>query len=176
MDLSSARVLITGGSSGIGLETAKTLIAQGAKVVICGRNKGKLVAVADEIGAIAIAADVSNEVQVLTLVAEATKLLGGLDVLINNAAYGTFASLLELDTHKFQDLIATNVVGAMMVGRECAKHFVAQQSGTIVNISSTAGRAGFANGTAYVATKFALAGMTECWRAELRKQDRKSVV
>jgi 3-oxoacyl-[acyl-carrier protein] reductase len=57
----------------------------------------------------------------------------------------------------------------MMVGRECAKYFVAQQYGNIINISSTAGRAGFAGGTAYVASKFALAGMTECWRAELRK-------
>lgn len=171
MNLSEAKVLITGGSSGIGLETARHLIAQGAKVAICGRNASKLAQVADAIGAIAIPADVSKEDEVKNMVAIAIEKLGGLNVLINNAAYGTFSSLVDLETAKFQDLIATNVVGAMIVGRECAKHFSAQQQGNIINISSTAGRAGFAGGTAYVATKFALAGMTECWRAELRKSN-----
>ena len=171
MDLSKAKVLITGGSSGIGLETARHLIAQGAKVVICGRNTAKLTQVADAIGAIAITADVSNETEVKSMVETAIQALGGLDVLINNAAYGHFAPLVELEVGKFQDMIATNIVGAMVVGKECTKHFIAQKSGNIINISSTAGRAGFASGTAYVATKFALAGMTECWRAELRKHN-----
>jgi 3-oxoacyl-[acyl-carrier protein] reductase len=169
MNLSEAKVLITGGSSGIGLETARHLIAQGAKVAICGRNASKLVQVAEAIGAIALPADVSKENDVQSMVTSAIEKLGGLNVLVNNAAYGQFGMLTDLETHTFQDLIATNVVGAMMVGRECAKYFVAQQYGNIINISSTAGRAGFAGGTAYVASKFALAGMTECWRAELRK-------
>jgi 3-oxoacyl-[acyl-carrier protein] reductase len=65
----------------------------------------------------------------------------------------------------------TNVLGAMMVGRESARHFVGQRYGNIVNISSTAGQRGFANGTAYCASKFALHGMTECWRAELRQHN-----
>jgi 3-oxoacyl-[acyl-carrier protein] reductase len=59
----------------------------------------------------------------------------------------------------------------MLVARESAKHFVEKGRGNIVNISSTAGSKGFANGTSYVATKFALGGMTECWRAELRKHN-----
>jgi 3-oxoacyl-[acyl-carrier protein] reductase len=57
----------------------------------------------------------------------------------------------------------------MMVARESAKHFVAQNTGNIVNIASTAGQRGYAGGTTYVSTKFALSGMTDCWRAELRK-------
>ncbi len=171
MNLSEAKVLITGGSSGIGLETARQLIAQGAKVAICGRNASKLTQIAEAIGAIAIPADVSQEGEVKSMVATAIEKLGGLNVLVNNAAFGAFSPLVELETAKFQEIIATNVVGAMMVGRECAKHFSAQQNGNIINIASTAGRAGFAGGTAYVASKFALAGMTECWRAELRKSN-----
>lgn len=171
MNLSEAKVLITGGSSGIGLETARQLISQGAKVAICGRNASKLTQVAEAIGAIAIPADVSKEEDVKNMVSTAIEKLGGLDVLINNAAYGHFAMLTDLETSKFQELIATNVIGAMMVGKECATYFSTQKYGNIINISSTAGRAGFAGGTAYVATKFALAGMTECWRAELRKSN-----
>jgi len=171
MNLSETKVLITGGSSGIGLETARHLIAQGAKVAICGRNADKLQQIAAAIGAIAIPADVSQEAEAKTMVASAIEQLGGLDVLINNAAYGHFSPLVELETAMFQAVLATNVIGAMVVGKECAKHFIAQKSGNIINISSTAGRAGFAGGTAYVASKFALTGMTECWRAELRKHN-----
>jgi 3-oxoacyl-[acyl-carrier protein] reductase len=63
------------------------------------------------------------------------------------------------------------VIGAMLCARESAKHFVEQSYGNIINISSTAGRAGFAGGTVYTASKFALSAMTECWRAELRKHN-----
>jgi len=66
-------------------------------------------------------------------------------------------------------IFATNVFGAMLVARESARIFVRQSHGNIVNIASTAAHRGFAGGTAYVASKFALTGMTECWRAELRK-------
>ena len=59
----------------------------------------------------------------------------------------------------------------MMVARESARYFVKENTGNIVNIASTAGQRGYANGTSYVATKFAVSGMTECWRAELRKNN-----
>jgi 3-oxoacyl-[acyl-carrier protein] reductase len=70
-----------------------------------------------------------------------------------------------------QRVYATNVFGAMLVARESARHFVAQSRGNIVNIASTAGQRGFAGGTAYASSKFALSGLTECWRAELRKHN-----
>ena len=65
-------------------------------------------------------------------------------------------------------MLAVNVTGAMLVTREVVPHFIRQESGNIVNISSTAGLRGFAGGSAYAASKFALRGMTECWRQELR--------
>ncbi len=171
MTLSNSKVLVTGGSSGIGRATAKFLVDAGASVAICGRNPDRLNVVAAEIGAIAIAADVSQESEVKRLVQQVTQELGGYDTLINNAGIGSFAPLTDVETDDFRRVWETNVLGAMLVGRESAKHFVKEQRGNIVNVASTAASRGFANGTTYVASKFALSGMTECWRAELRKDN-----
>ena len=171
MNLNEAKVLITGGSSGIGYETAKELIALGAQVVICGRDEARLKQAGKDLGCATFTADVSQEADVISLVKFAIEKLGGLNVLINNAAYGYFDLLVDMNTEKFDEMISVNVKGAMMMGRECARHFVKNNYGNIINISSTAGRAGFAAGTAYTASKFALSAMTECWRAELRKSN-----
>ena len=171
MNLKEAKVLITGGSSGLGYETARQLIARGAKVIISGRNKTNLEAAAKEIGAQSFVGDVSKEAEVQDMIEFTIKEFGGFNVLVNNAAFGYFDQLVNMDTQKVRALFETNVIGAMMVARESAKHFVEKQYGNIVNISSTAGRAGFSGGTAYAASKFALSCMTECWRAELRQHN-----
>jgi 3-oxoacyl-[acyl-carrier protein] reductase len=171
MDLSEARVLVTGGGSGIGRATAQLLVSRGARVAICGRRAGVLREAADAIGAVAIPADVTDEEAVRGLVAAVVRELGGYDVLVNNAGFGSFAPLVETDAAEFRRVWETNVLGAMLVARESARHFVAQRRGNIVNVGSTAGTRGQAGGTAYCATKFALSGMTECWRAELRPHD-----
>jgi 3-oxoacyl-[acyl-carrier protein] reductase len=80
-----------------------------------------------------------------------------------------FKPLLEMDLAGFENTFATNVTGAMLMAREASKYFVTRKKGNIVNIGSTASHRGAPNGTAYYATKFALRGMTECWRQELRK-------
>jgi 3-oxoacyl-[acyl-carrier protein] reductase len=100
---------------------------------------------------------------------EALQALGYLDILVNNAGFGVFKKLVDMDRTSFDAVFATNVTGAMLMGREAAKHFIQQNKGNIVNICSTASLRGAANGTAYYASKFALRGMTECWRAELRQ-------
>ena len=171
MRIENVRALVTGGSSGIGKEIARSLVEGGAQVVICGRDAGKLEASAREIGAIGIAADVSVESEAVALVRSTIERLGSYNTLINNAGFGSFASLLDTTAEEMQRVWATNVLGAMFVARESARHFVARQGGNIVNVASSAGKRGFANGTAYVASKFALSGMTECWRAELRKSN-----
>ena len=169
MELKEVKAIITGGSSGIGFEIAKQLKLQGAQVFITGRNEEKLKKAANELSIGYAVADASNEEAVVAAFAAAIKNMNGLNVLINNAAYGSFALLKDQDTDSFEKIIASNVTGAMIAGREAAKYFIEQESGNIINIGSTAGNAGFARGTAYVASKFALKGMTECWRAELRK-------
>ena len=169
MKIENVNALVTGGSSGIGLETARQLKAKGASVVICGRDAARIEQAAGETGAFGIAADVSVESDVVRLVRTVIDRFGNrYNTLINNAGFGIFAPLVEMDLTAMQRVFATNVFGATLVARESARHFVAQQYGNIVNVSSSAGKRGYAGGTAYAASKFALSGLTECWRAELR--------
>src|SRR6516162_3148613 len=102
---------------------------------------------------------------------EVLRQFGDLDILVNNAGLGAFKPLVEMDLDGFERTFATNVTGAFLMAREAAKHFIARKRGNIVNIGSTAGLRGAPNGTAYYASKFALRGMTECWRGELRKHN-----
>lgn len=171
MKLNEGKVLITGGSQGIGLEAAKLLRSHGAQVAICARNEERLRQAADTCGAIPIVADVSNEADAVGCVETAIEQMGGLNVLVNNAAYGYFEHLANIDMERFNAMMAVNVTGVMLMGREAAKHFAKVNYGNIINISSTAGTKGFAHGTPYVASKFAMKGMTECWRAELRQHN-----
>jgi 3-oxoacyl-[acyl-carrier protein] reductase len=168
MKIESTRALVTGGGSGIGLAIATELARRGAKVAICGRDAQRLETAARASGALAIACDVSREDRVRLFVERATAELGGLDLAVNNAAIGAFAPLIDASAEDFEAVWRANTLGAFLVARECAKRFVAQKSGTLVNVGSTAARRGFAGGSAYCASKFALAGLTECWRAELR--------
>ena len=171
MELGSAHVLVTGGSAGIGFATAKMLVEKGARVAICGRDRAKLEKAAGQIGALAIHADVSVESDVRDMVATVIDTFGDYNVLINNAAFGNWDNLIDLKLDDMQKLFATNVFGAMLVARESARYFVSKNTGNIVNVASSAGVRGYAGATAYAGSKFALRGMTECWRAELRKSN-----
>ena len=168
-NLSGKKVLITGGSSGIGKATAIDLVGKGAIVCITGRNKVKLEKVASEINAIPIHLDVSkyNSIAVKTL--DAFHSMGGIDVLINNAGIGEFAKLEDIKVNHFESIFATNVFGLTMLTQEVVKFFKTQQYGMIINIGSSAATSGFPSGSVYCASKFALRGLTECWRHELRR-------
>ena len=169
MNLKNATALITGGSSGIGFAIAKCLIDAGSRVAITGRDEKKLYKAAEMLNAVPIRADVANENDVLRTYREVFQTFGHLDILVNNAGSGVFKKLVDMDLASFEATFATNVTGAMLMGREASKHFIQQNRGNIINVSSTASLRGAANGTAYYASKFALRGMTECWRAELRQ-------
>ena len=170
-NLSGKKVLITGGSSGIGKATAIELISHGASVCITGRDKVKLEKVASEINAIPIHLDVSkyNSIAVKTL--DAFHSMAGMDVLINNAGIGEFAKLEDVKMNHFENIFATNVFGLTMLTQEVVKFFKTQQHGTVINIGSSAATSGFPSGSVYCASKFALRGLTECWRHELRKDN-----
>ena len=171
MNLKNAVALITGGSSGIGKAIAKSLAASGARVAITGRDESRLMATARELGVCGIRADVTVEADVEQTYVELKREFGDLDILVNNAGSGVFKNLVDFGKKEFEAVFATNVTGAMLMAREAAKIFVKNRRGNIVNISSTASLRGAPNGTAYYASKFALRGMTECWRAELRKDN-----
>ncbi|MAT40600.1 MAG: short-chain dehydrogenase [Ectothiorhodospiraceae bacterium] len=169
MNLKNANVLITGGSLGIGKATAMLLKEHGANIAITGRNKDRLDKAAKEIGAIAIQADAGNEADIKKTFEELSSHWDRLDVLVNNAGIGKHSALAEVTSKEFTDVFNVNVLGAALYAREAAEWFKKQNSGNIINIASTSGLKGYETGTMYVASKFALRGMTECWRAELRR-------
>lgn len=168
MVLNGSKILITGGSNGIGKETAKQLKAKGAQILIIGRNESRLKGVASDLDVHYVVADVSKEEDILNTYKTVNEKLGGLDVLINNAGFGEWALVEDLTLESFQKVFNTNVFGAALMAREAAKIFKQQKSGNIINIASTAASKGFKYGSVYAGSKFALSGLTECWRAELR--------
>jgi 3-oxoacyl-[acyl-carrier protein] reductase len=157
---------------GIGRAAAQVLVEAGARVAITGRQEERLHKAAKAIGAVAIVADAGNPRDVERTYEEVRKHLGGLDALVNNAGIGEFVDMESVTFDTFDKIFRVNVYGAALMGARAATMFKTQKSrGHIVNIGSTAGLKGFAGGTVYAASKFALRGMTECWQAELRKHN-----
>lgn len=168
MKIKDSKVLITGGSSGIGKAAAKVLSEAGAKVAITGRDLSKLEMAAAETNSIAIHADVAVEADIERTYQIISEKLGGLDCLVNNAGIGEFSLLDDLTWDSFVKVYSVNVFGAAMMAKKAAIIFKKQMSGNIINIASTASLKGFARGSVYSSSKFALRSMTECWQAELR--------
>ena len=167
-----SKILITGGSSGIGKATAKLLADSGAKVAITGRDKDKLDAVAKEINVIAIHADVAKEEDIEQTYKIFIDNFGTLDCLINNAGIGEFPTVEEITLEAFMKVYSVNVFGAALMAKKAVEIFKKQNTGgNIINVASTAALKGFARGSIYSSSKFALRGMTECWQAELRPFD-----
>ncbi len=171
MQLKGARILITGGSLGIGKATAKKLVEAGAAVLMTGRQEERLAKAAHETGAFPIVADVTLAADRQRTFDEVQKKLGGLDVLVNNAGIGAGATLSEVTLEKFEEVFLTNVFSAALMAQTAAELFKVQNSGAIINVASTAALKGYEGGTIYAASKFALRGMTQCWQAELRKHN-----
>ena len=171
MNLKDAKIFLTGGSSGLGKAMAQVLVEAGAKVLITGRDANKVAEVAKKIGCLSMAFDVSNYNVLKEKTAEAIQKLGGIDVLINNAGIGEFPMLGEITIEHFERVFSTNVFGLTLLTQEVLPHFEAQNHGNIINIASTAALKGFARGSIYSASKFALRSLTQCWQAELRPKN-----
>jgi 3-oxoacyl-[acyl-carrier protein] reductase len=172
MQIKDSTFLVTGGSLGIGKATAKLIVEKGGKVAITGRNKERLEKAAKEIGAFPINADAAKPEDVKKTYDEFLNEFNRLDCLVNNAGVGgKWNQVFDLDVNDFMNVYSVNVFGAALMAKYAANLFKKQKSGNIVNISSTAGTKGFANGTVYASSKFALRGMTQCWQAELRKHN-----
>ncbi|GIS80974.1 MAG: hypothetical protein CM1200mP14_25400 [Gammaproteobacteria bacterium] len=124
-----------------------------------------------ELGLDWIAGDVGNETDAVRTVSSVIERHGRLDILVNNAGYGMFKPLVDTTLDELKDMYQTNVFGTFLMAREAAKQFIKQGSGELINISSTSSLKGSSGRTAYGSSKFALRGMTECWRDELRRHD-----
>ncbi len=136
--------VVTGGSRGIGLELARNLLAQGAKVVICGRKQENLVAAVDTLGGgerlYALPAHVAREGDVENLFDATVSRFGGLDILINNVGMNLLtASVVDTDLAVWNKIIEGNLTGAFLCSRKAARIMRGKKRGKIVSISSLAG-------------------------------------
>ncbi|MET0962181.1 MAG: SDR family oxidoreductase [Noviherbaspirillum sp.] len=163
------RVLVTAGAQGIGRSIAEVFLAAGADVHICDVNEDFL---ASARGAMPAASqsrtDVSDEAQVDAMFAELKSRWGSLDVLVNNAGIaGPTAALAETSLADWNQTIAVNLTGAFLCARRAVPLLLAAGGGSIVNLSSAAGRLGFPLRSPYSASKFGIIGLTETWAMEL---------
>jgi 3-oxoacyl-[acyl-carrier protein] reductase len=170
--LAAHRALVTGGASGIGRATAIALAAEGAQIAIADFSElEKSAAVAAEIEqaggrAFAFHVDVADEAQVLTLFAEALPRLGGLDILVNCAGVLFEKPLLDTTAAEFDRLIAINLRGTFLVGREALRAMTRQRRGRIINIASELAYLGCERMSAYCASKGAVVSLTRSWARE----------
>ncbi|MGB8214842.1 MAG: SDR family oxidoreductase [Anaerolineales bacterium] len=170
-------VLVTGGSSGIGLAAAKLLAASGAHVWLTARRRELLVSALKEVEASRqdssqkcgfIPADVSIPDQVENVVKEVTNSAGAPDVIFNSAGLSRPGYVQDLSLDIFEQLMKVNYLGTVYVTKAALPAMLARGSGHIINISSIAGYMGVFGYTAYGATKFAVSGFSEVLRAELK--------
>jgi NAD(P)-dependent dehydrogenase (short-subunit alcohol dehydrogenase family) len=163
------RVLVTAGGGGIGRVIAKTFHDSGAKVYTCDVAQPLLDDLRRELpGVGSMLCDVSNPGQVDRLVDAAVKFLGGLDVLINNAGIaGPTAKVEDTNIEDWDRTLAVNINGMFYCTRRAVPHIKAAGGGSIVNLSSAAGRFGFPLRTPYAASKWAVVGFTASLAVEL---------
>ncbi|MHC4562351.1 MAG: SDR family NAD(P)-dependent oxidoreductase [Planctomycetota bacterium] len=169
-------VIITGASSGIGAEVARAYAAKGFAVVLAARRLDKLNAAAaqcratgcDDDAVVALQTDVTDHQQVDALVNRTVETFGRLDVMVNNAGYGQFGRVHELDEQAVRDIFETNFFGAFYGSQAAACVMIPQGRGHIFNVSSVIGRVGSPFHGSYSASKFALSGLTEAMRVELQ--------
>jgi len=176
-ELAGRTVLITGGSRGLGLVLARHAAAEGARVAICARDEQELARArqdlldcgATERDVLALSRDLTNADEVRSLVAEVESRLGGIDVLINNAGIILGGPLENMDARDFEDSMNTHFWAPFHAMQAVLPGMKRRGEGRIVNISSLGGKVAIPHLTAYSASKFALVGLSEGFRAELNQ-------
>lgn len=155
--LDGKRALVTGGASGIGEATVRTLAAAGASVVILDVDRARAAALASELpGATSLVCDLTDEAQVRAAFGSLRKL----DILVNNAGIGMVGGILETDLPDFQRLMRVNVEGLFLATKYAIPLLLEAKPGKIVNIGSVAGLVGIKKRFAYCATKGAVVAIT----------------
>jgi 3-oxoacyl-[acyl-carrier protein] reductase len=172
--LSGKVAFVTGGSRGIGLAIARVLVLEGAQVAITGKSDAHLSAARPLIEAEGPAsvetlkADVRRYEDVERALAAVVSRFGGLDIVINNAGVGIFANVADMSPEQWSEVIDTNLTGVFHVCRAAIPHLRRRGGGTIINISSLAGKNSFTTAAAYCASKAGLNAFSEALMQEVR--------
>ena len=167
--LKNKRVLITGGASGIGAATASRFLEEGAAVVVLDRDAKGRAQIQSQLPKLAgtVAADVSNLNQVQAAFADAVRLMGGVDVLINNAGISIRHNFLDITPAEWDKSIAVNLTGVFYVAQTAARHMWERGSGVILQTASTNGLMGYPYYADYNATKAGVIELTKSMALEL---------
>ena len=169
MHVKGKNIIITGGSLGIGKETAKSLVDKGANVLITGRSEKRLQQAKLYTNAKILEFDIADFDNISSNARKCLDILDGrVDVLVNNAGIGVRRSVEELNIDDFLKVFNVNVFGLSLFTKELIPLMKSQKSGTIINIGSTASLKGYKNGSIYSSSKFAVRCLSQCWQAELR--------
>ncbi|MFU1792697.1 3-ketoacyl-ACP reductase [Paenibacillus azoreducens] len=176
-DLKNKTAIITGAGKGIGRAIATALAKEGVNLGLMARTASDLEALKESLSKVygvsvyTATADVSSRSEVEAAVSKLKEELGRIDILINNAGIATFGTVAEMDPEEWERIIQVNLLGTYYVSRAVLPAMLDQNSGDIINISSTAGEKGFATGSAYCASKFGIMGLTESLLQEVRKKN-----
>ncbi|NEW07405.1 3-ketoacyl-ACP reductase [Paenibacillus sp. SYP-B3998] len=177
MNLHNKTAIITGAGKGIGKATAIALAKEGVNLGLISRSSADLESLQQALMStcgvkVYIAtADIANKDEVEQAIEALIQEMGSIDILLNNAGVAQFGTLVDMDSDQWERIIQTNLMGTYYVTRAVLPIMIAQSSGNIINIASTAGERGFATGSAYCASKFAVLGMTEALMQEVRKSN-----
>ncbi|WP_141441080.1 SDR family oxidoreductase [Vreelandella titanicae] len=163
-ELHNQRILVTGATSGIGLDIARSLAELGAELVLFGRNRDQLAKLEKELGARTLAVDITDEAAVVAAFAE----MPVLDGLVNCAGISILDDVLDFKAKDIENIMNTNVTASAVVAREAARHMIAHgRQGSIVNVSSQASMAALPGHLGYCASKAAMDAMTRVLCLEL---------
>lgn len=165
--------IITGANSGIGKGLAFALAKDGANIVLAARRVDLSKQVTSELGNLGVKAlplkiDVTSEADVNDMVKQTMDEFGRIDILVNNAGVGGFELVKDMPLETWNKIINTNLTGSFLCCKAVIPIMTSQKSGHIINISSVAGKVGFATGSAYCASKWGLIGLSRCLAAEIR--------
>ena len=161
--------IVTGGGRGIGAAVARALTGRGLAVTVFARTAAELErVVAGRGAALAVAGDVRREEDVARLVAEHERVLGPVDVLVNDAGIVERGLAEALSPQVFREVLDVNLTGAFLCARAVIPGMKARGRGRIVNVASISGTLGTAGASAYNASKWGLVGLTKCLAEELR--------
>lgn len=163
----SPRTLVIGATGGFGSHLARALAARGARLVVSGRDAGRLSAIATETGAAQVAADLTQAGAPDALVTEAAAILGGLDVVVMTAGAVAFGPVAELDDDVLRDLMEIDLIAPILVSRAAAR--VLGPGGVIVNVSAVVAEQPMAGLAAYSAAKAGLTAFDTAFRREMRR-------